>query len=168
MSQLGTKNPTYKDGRTKQTFRDETDINAILKRAQKTGTVSHLNKYEARYGDFANFDFFEAQLQLTAGREIFDALPSEIRNEFNQSQAEFFEYVNDPANKDRLGELLPALAEPGRQNIVVKTANADDEKAALEAAKPAPKEPEATVEETAKKAPEAPPKAPEEPSTPVT
>ncbi len=118
MSQMGTKQPTkYTDGRTKQSFKDETDINKILKRAQKSGTISHLNKYEARYGDFSNFDFFESQLMLTQGRQIFDALPSEIRNEFNQSQAEFFNYVNDPANKDRLKELLPALAAPGRQNL---------------------------------------------------
>ena len=45
---LGTKQPLYKDGRTKQSFRDETDINQIMKRAQVTGTISHLNKHEAR------------------------------------------------------------------------------------------------------------------------
>ncbi len=114
---LPTKQPKYKDGRVKQSFKDETDINKILKRAQKTGTISHMNKYEGSYGDFANFDFFEAQIMLTKGREIFDALPSEIRNEFGQSQGAFFNYVNDPVNKDRLTELLPGLAAPGRQNI---------------------------------------------------
>ncbi len=116
---LGTKVPIYKDGRVKQSFKDETDINKILKRAQKTGTISHLNKFEGRYADFSNFDFFEAQIMLTKGREIFDALPSEIRSEFAQSQAAFFKYVNDPENKDRLTELLPGLAAPGRQNIDV-------------------------------------------------
>ncbi len=120
MSMLGTKQPTaddYKDGRTKQSFKDETDINKILQRAQKTGTISHLNKFEGAYGDFSDFDFFESQIMLTKGREIFDALPSEIRNEFGQSQARFFAYVNDPANVDRLAQLLPALAAPGKQNI---------------------------------------------------
>jgi len=110
---------SYKDGRTKQSFIDETDINKILKRAQKTGTISHLTKFQGSYGDFSDFDFFEAQIMLTKGREIFDALPSEIRSEFNQSQAAFFAYVNDPANKDDLLKKLPGLAAPGRQNIVV-------------------------------------------------
>ena len=164
MSQLGTKQPTYKDGRTKQSFRDETDINQILKRAQKSGTISHLNKYEARYGDFSNFDFFEAQLKLAQGAEIFDALPVEIRSEFNQSSAEFFDYVNNPANKDRLHELLPALAAPGRQNLVVKTPTADDVKAAEAAAKP----PEEVIPAKPEKPPEAAPKAPEGSSTAVT
>ncbi len=120
MSILNAKNPTakdYKDGRTKQAFLDETDINKILKRAQKTGTISHLNKHQASYGDFTNFDFFANQIMLAKGREVFDDLPSELRNEFANSPGDFFKYVNDPENKDRLGELLPGLAAPGRQNI---------------------------------------------------
>ncbi len=135
MSINGTNQPTYEDGRTKQTFRDETDINKILKRAQVTGTVSHLAKHEGRYGDFSNYDFFANTLMLTKGREIFDDLPSEVRAEFNQSPAGFFQFVNDPANRDRLNELLPALAEPGRQNLPVsQTPTADADTAATAAA----------------------------------
>ncbi len=127
MSMLGTQQPIYKDGRTKQSFRDETDINKILHRAQKTGTLSHLQKHEGTYGDFADFDFFESQIKLTRGREIFDELPSEIRSEFNQSPAAFFDYVNDPANQATLEKKLPGLAEPGRQNIDVSGKSAPDD-----------------------------------------
>ncbi len=109
--------PTYNDGRTKQAFKDETDIVKMLSRAQKAGTLSHLEKFEGTYGDFADYDFFENQLKMTKGREVFDALPSELRSEFNQSPAQFFEYVNDPANAESLSKKLPALAAPGRQNI---------------------------------------------------
>ncbi len=109
--------PTYKDGRTKQAFRDETDIVKMLSRAQKAGTMSHLEQYEQSYGDFADFDFFESVIMLTKGREVFDALPSELRSEFNQSPMQFFEYVNDPANAGELHKKLPGLAKPGRQNI---------------------------------------------------
>ncbi len=119
MSMLKTKQPTYNDGRTKQSFKDETDINKILQRAQKTGTISHMNQFSGQYGDFSDFDFFENTIMLTRGREIFDALPSEIRNEFSQSPAAFFKYVNDPANKEDLLKKLPGLAAPGRQNIDV-------------------------------------------------
>jgi len=117
----------YKDGLTKQSFKDETDINKILSRAQKAGTLSHLQKYEGTYGDFAEFDFLEAQIQMTKGREVFDALPSELRSEFNQSPADFFAYVNDPANVDDLRKKLPGLAMPGRQNIDVSGKTAPDE-----------------------------------------
>jgi len=111
--------PIYEDGRTKQSFKDETDINKILHRAQKTGTLSHLDKYEGVYGDYADYDFLENQLKMTHGREVFDALPSELRREFNNSPAAFFTYVNDPANARDLRKKLPALAQPGRQNIDV-------------------------------------------------
>ncbi len=172
---FGTTQPTakdYKDGRTKQSFRDETDINQILKRAQKSGTISHLNKYEARYGDFSGFDFFEAQLKLAQGATMFADLPVEIRREFNQSPAQFFDYVNDPANKDDLKKLLPALAEPGRQNLNVKTLDADEEKAAVEAAKPPEGDPVVPAAEKAPLVPGGPPEAPKvatpEPPVPVT
>lgn len=163
---MGTKQPTktdYKDGRTKQSFKDETDINKILQRAQKTGTLSHLAKYEARYGDFSNFDFFEAQLKLSEGRTMFAELPSEIRREFNQSPAEFFDYVNNPANAERLGQLLPGLAQPGRQNISTKGNIPADEAARAEAADPAvPADPETPAE------PETPPAAAEAAPVPTT
>ncbi len=149
MSMVKTVQPIkYTDGRTKQSFKDETDINKLLQRAAKKGTISHLNKYEARYGDFANFDFFEANVMLAKGREIFDDLPAEIRSEFHQSQAEFYDYVNDPLNKDRLGELLPALADPGRQNIDLRPEAATADAVDAEAASAAAQEPEATAKTT--------------------
>ncbi len=156
------KNPIYNDGRVKQSFKDETDINKILKRAQKTGTISHINKYEARYADFSDFDFFEAQLMLTKGREIFDDLPSEIRSEFNQSQAAFFDYVNDPANKDELLKKLPGLAAPGRQNIKtsgITLADAPEEQPDVERQKPKTEVADGIKEPVSKpqEAPEVPP-----------
>lgn len=117
MSQIKREPLVYDDGRTKQSFKNQTDINKILQKAQKAGTISHLQKHGAFYGDFANFDFQEAAFALTRARSIFEELPSEIRKEFNQSPSEFFEYVNDPANADKLAEKLPALALPGIQRV---------------------------------------------------
>lgn len=105
----------YNDGRTKQCFQSSCDINKILQKAQKTGTVSHIAQYQPEYGDFAEFDFLDAQLKLRRGVEIFEAAPSEIRKEFDNNAAKFFAYVNDPANEGEIDRLLPALAEPGRQ-----------------------------------------------------
>jgi len=142
--------PKYKDGRTKQAFKDETDINKILHRAQKAGTLSHLQKYEGIYGDFADFDFFESTIMLTKGREVFDALPSEIRTEFHQSPEEFFDYVNDPANADQLHKKLPGLAAPGRQNIDVSGKSAPADESELPASETtAPAETPAPAETTA-------------------
>jgi hypothetical protein len=118
MSQLPTfGSDEYKDGRTKQAFKDSADINKILKKAQKAGTLSHLQKHGAYYGDFADFDFEEAKFAVARAVSIFEELPSELRREFDHNPGQFFAYVNDPANAGRLRELLPGLAEPGRQLI---------------------------------------------------
>ncbi len=113
MSMMPTRKISYKDGRTKQSFKDSTDINKILKKAQKTGAISHLAKYEGVYGDFASFDFTEAQLQIAKATTIFEELPSELRNEFQNDPGKFFEFANAPENIGKLSSLLPQIAEPG-------------------------------------------------------
>lgn len=122
--------PVYDDGRTKQSFKDETDIQKIMVRADKAGTISHLEKFEGVYGDYSDLDFHELTTQLAKGREIFAELPAEIRQEFGQDPDKFFAYVNDEAHKDQLRKDLPALAEPGRQNISITPPTADEEAAA--------------------------------------
>ena len=166
MSQLGAKNPDY-DGfrnsknkkvvereiRTKQSFKDQADINKILARAQHGDTISHLAKYGAVYGDFTDVDdLLTAHEKLTRGTEIFNDLPSEVRREFGQDPVEFFKFVNDPANADRLADVLPDLAKPGTQRVApVRTAASEAAKKA--AAAPVSAEPPA--------AGEAPPEAPD-------
>ncbi len=127
----------YTDGRTKQCFKDECNINKIMARAEKAGTISHLQKFEGIYADYSDFDFFEQTQKLTKGREVFDALPAELRREFGQSPAAFFNYVNDPANVDDLRERLPALAAPGTQLPDVNPPDADTEAARAAVSEPA-------------------------------
>ncbi len=122
----------YSDGRTKQCHADECDINKIMARFDVTGTISHVAKYEGVYADFSDFDFHKQLGMLTRGREIFDDLPAELRQEFGQSPAAFFDYVNDPANKDKLRDKLKGLASPGRQ-----MPSADQEAAEAAASEPA-------------------------------
>ena len=102
------------DNRTVQSFKDETDINRIIAKAQKTGTISHMAQHQAEYASFDTFDFLDAQLRIARGREIFDELPSEVRREFGNDPGAFFTFVNDPQNKDKLEEVLPKIAESGR------------------------------------------------------
>ena len=120
MSMIPIEKKDYSDGRTKQSFKDSTDINKIVAKWQKTGTISHLAKHQPVYGDFSDIDdLLSAHNRMVRGVEIFNELPSEVRKEFNQDIGEFFRYVNDPANKDDLAEKLPALAKPGRQHRIL-------------------------------------------------
>lgn len=113
----------YGDGRTKQAFKAQCDINNIVKKAQREGTLSHLAKLGGEYGDFSDVpSLLDAHARLQRGEQIYRELPSELRREF-PDQFAFFSFVTDPQNSGRLSELLPALAKPGSQRPdVVRTA----------------------------------------------
>lgn len=107
---------SYPDGQTKQAFKDSTDINKILVKVQQGETITHLAQHGAIYGDFSDIDdLLTGMARLEKGNQIFAELPGEVRREFHQSPAKFFNYVNDPANVDRLAELIPPLAARGTQ-----------------------------------------------------
>ena len=115
MSMLPIKTKKYDDGRTKQSFKDSTDINKMLAKAQREGSIAHLNKYpSAVYGEFTGVDLLGAFQQVERAQAIFADLPSEVRKEFAGDAFKFAAYASDPANIDRLEELIPAIAKPGR------------------------------------------------------
>lgn len=104
--------------RTKQSFVAQCDINHIMERAKKGASLSHLANFGGQYGDFSNWDehTYENMLNdLSRANTIFADLPAELRNEFDNNVGKFMGFVNDPENKDRLEEIFPVLAEPGRQ-----------------------------------------------------
>lgn len=132
----------YGDGRTKQAFKDETDINKILKKAQRAGTLSHLERHGAYYADVSDVDdLLTAYNRVERAEEVFQDLPSEVRREFNNSWSEFFRCVNSPANAGRLRELLPALAEPGTQLIRPGTGRSDPNLGSPTGSAPSPSQP---------------------------
>ena len=98
-----------------QSFKDQTDINKILKRHSIKDAASHIALFPPEaYHEFQNIDLLEAHAQIGRANAIFGALPSEVRSEFNNDAFAFAAFASDPANNDRLTELLPKLAEPGR------------------------------------------------------
>lgn len=90
------------NGRTKQSHRDECDINQILIRYQKTGTVTHANNYEAQYGDVTSIDLHEAMNIITQSEQMFEALPSSLRTKFKNNAGEFLDFVQNPDNQAEL------------------------------------------------------------------
>lgn len=99
----------------KQSMRDECDINNILRRFGKTGTITHLAKVAGRYGDFEDISFHEAMNVVRRGEEAFAALPFTLREKFHNDPAEYLEFVQDPKNIDefrRLGLAKEAPKEP--------------------------------------------------------
>lgn len=105
--------------KTQQKFKDQCDINRVLDRAKHGASLSHLANHGGRYGDFSDWDentFENMRNSLADALTIFNDLPAALRSEeFDNNPGKFFSFVNDPDNADRLEEIFPALAEPGRQ-----------------------------------------------------
>jgi len=89
--------------RTKQSFAEESEINRIVARYQKTGIVDHVAKYGGMYGDMPDQDdFHEAMNLVTEAQTMFNDLPSNVRSRFTNDPAEFLEFVSDPENRDEM------------------------------------------------------------------
>lgn len=66
--------------RTKQSDKDNCDINLIVKRHASTGHVSHLNPAAPQFGDFTGAgDLKTAMDQVAAAEDRFMELPPEVR-----------------------------------------------------------------------------------------
>ena len=91
----------------KQSFKDECDINNIMSRFQKDGLVDHINKFSGNYTDALGVEDYHTSLnQVMAAREAFMTLPSRVRVKFENDPGQFMAYVQDPANVDKIKELL--------------------------------------------------------------
>ncbi len=107
-------------GRTKQSFRDATDINKIVARFERTGLLEHVNKNPGTYADVSNLRDYPSALRLIKrGNDLFDALPSNLRSRFDNDPARLISFLDDPKNKEeaiKLG-LLPKSKEAKKPPI---------------------------------------------------
>lgn len=100
---------------TKQEFKDECDINNIVRQFSQTGMVSHISAKAAQgmYADLPDgVDFQESLAIVEHGRLAFESLPSKIRERFDNDPALFLAFTSNEANLPELRELGLALPEP--------------------------------------------------------
>lgn len=115
---------------TKQSHRDECDINQIMAKFQNSGMVDHFNNHQAQYGFASGDSFYESMLVINKAQSMFDELPSSVRKRFANSPSEFLEFVQNPDNADDLVKLglstAPALPQKSPAPIPVPTDNTSD------------------------------------------
>lgn len=65
---------------TKQAFKDETDINLVVKRHAQTGVWDHLNTRQPHYGDFTMATDLQTAIErVNAAEDDFMSLPASVR-----------------------------------------------------------------------------------------
>lgn len=92
---------TIGESQTQQQFKEETDVNHILAKYKKTNMITHLNKFQGQYGDFATAEDYQETLhRVMNAQEAFNQIPSEVRSRFNNDPALLIGFLADPANNE--------------------------------------------------------------------
>ena len=86
------------ESKTKQSFKDECDINRIMARYQATGLLDFTQKREARYADVSGLDYQEAANLVAGAQSMFNDLPSTLRERFSNDPAQLLAFLDDQAN----------------------------------------------------------------------
>lgn len=88
-----------------QQFRDECDINVIVKRFGLTGEMPEAFGIPLS-GDFSAATDFQTSMQLVRqAEEAFLTLPAELRAEFGNDPQELLSFLENPENRDKAIEL---------------------------------------------------------------
>lgn len=97
---------TGTETQTKQEFKDECDINRIMRKYQRHGVELPAGLPVGTYGDFSRVtDYREAQDILLQARAQFDALPAKVRDRFQNEPANLLAFVSDAANLEEARSL---------------------------------------------------------------
>nr|QJB19425.1 MAG: internal scaffolding protein [Microvirus sp.] len=101
--------------RTQQHFRDETDINVMVQRFQRTG-IPEAPPVFPGVQDFTEVHDFRSAMQAVVDADrAFAAMPSSIRERFMNDPARLLDFISDNANYDeavRLGIVVSRETSP--------------------------------------------------------
>lgn len=105
---------------THQSEAPQCDINTIMLKYQKTGIITHENRYQGQYGDFTNTptDYHESMNAVLEAQDMFDSLPSSVRKRFHNDPASFLDFVGNPDNQDEMVRLGLSKARPAPSEVL--------------------------------------------------
>lgn len=94
---------TVGESMTKQSFKDQCDINKILHSYRKYGKLPDMIKQNMHFGDFSEVPDYKESLDIVIRAQTqFNSLDSALRKRFHNDPVEFLEFVHDSNNKDEL------------------------------------------------------------------
>ena len=96
---------SFTDGLTEQHHTDTCDINKILAQFMETGIMPNTNA-NPQYADVSEVDFTQMQNQLATAKTLFEELPEQVKDRFNNEMHTFLHFAENPDN-------LPELVDMG-------------------------------------------------------
>lgn len=111
------------DGKTRQEFADECDINVLLATYETSGVLNHYNAAQPAYLDVTDVPDLQTSLEIVEKARIaFMTLPARARAEFDNDPVKFMQFAQDEANRPRMEEwglLKPKDPEPAPVRVEV-------------------------------------------------
>lgn len=107
--------------RTKQSFKDECDINNILKKYQKTGQLPDMIRSNPQYGDFSDVVDYQTGLDIVnKAHTQFMALSADVRERFANSPEKFLQFCGDVKNLPEMIKMGIAIERKPENNTETK------------------------------------------------
>lgn len=112
----------------RQEFKEQCDINNILKQFKKTGIVQHINA-QAQQGAYEDLpdpmEYQDALNAVMAAEDSFASLPSKVRTRFDNDPTKFLDFMQDPKNAEEMYDLGLATrpSEPGSNQAAAGAAS---------------------------------------------
>lgn len=86
---------------TQEQFQEQSDINYIMSRYEKTGEINLKNSGIGKYMNIIGLPDYKESLELiNAAADSFMELPAIVRKRFSNDPAELIEFLQDKTNKD--------------------------------------------------------------------
>lgn len=115
-----------KPSMTKQSFKDEVNINNIMAKFQKSGAITHYAKHAPNYGDATHIELHDALNVVADAETMFEELPSSLRKRFDNNPEKFLEFVQDEKNLEEMRELGLAKKSPPAKKVTSNDEPNDD------------------------------------------
>lgn len=110
----------FEKSTVKQADKNEVDINTIMRKYQKNGTLPQMIQSDPKFGDFSDVpSYHEACNTVIFAQMQFDALPLEAKKRFKNDPAEMLTFCADPANADEMVKLGLAVKKTSDDTPVI-------------------------------------------------
>lgn len=91
---------------TKQSFKDQVNINTIVAKHRRTGMFEHLNEKTPFYGDVSHIEDYKSCLEIVIkAKTLFAGMSADIRERFKNDPNEMISFLNDKSNLKEAEEL---------------------------------------------------------------
>ncbi len=88
-----------------QQFKEDCDINTIMKRLNSGQMTDYINKHQLAFGFATPLQYHDSMNLIAQADSMFNELPSSLRNEFDNNPQAFLEFVQDEKNAAKAKEL---------------------------------------------------------------